>query len=529
MQDTGRPISALQLALFNASSNIPEQPYAEMNEVAEDAKPEAEPESTPLYVGMDVELQKIDVLDQCFSAGVTIGFFWRNPDLFTFPNAEDKSPATLLLKFLASVYNTINERGNDAWEIDPHVSLFQKLHDPKQGDTWWRYCYYYKEPGVDPMTYIDLFLFLRTSAILFLEKELKIAPEQIPDVFDSFLTRVIGGCDSMKRIYLETTTFTRVMHSLSHLSKGFTDLFQLNREILAGNARLESDIFANIIDQDKVAWPQLCFYPATGVLEFVWENSWTGERIQARFRESMELQDYPLDRQLLSLRPKPAWSGASLEPFEGVRPALQNFMTYSVAPDLMSYSQWSYFDGVALRRPDTESGTNEMVAYSMRVERLIMPHVASVFLPQFVIVFLAQIALILDPEDVFDRITLILTLLLTSCAMYIVVKQGIPHVPYITLLEKYISASILLLATMTCEAAVVTYLEKPTAHLIDYTTVAIVGALWVVPHVCLLFGRFRRSWKSVYESQTKQKSQKFVSSSSSPEHCVSLQEKLHDA
>eukprot|EP00301_Raphidiophrys_heterophryoidea_P011695 c17873_g1_i1.p1 GENE.c17873_g1_i1~~c17873_g1_i1.p1 ORF type:complete len:789 (+),score=138.37 c17873_g1_i1:25-2391(+) len=472
-----------------------------------------------LYVCIDMTLNEINILTQRFNCGITIDFFWQNSYTFS-PRCMDGTlvPAHSLhlIRYLYRVYKHIEAHGNDpdAWrECDDHILPFMKMYDPKQGEEWWKYVYRMGSGEYEGIAYIDIFLFLRTSAVSILKNDLELTNEQIPDVLHNFLKAFMHPSYEMRTFYRYTTNFSKMLHQLSDLSHNFNDLETLNRTVMSGKAVFRPDLFDNCVDQRDTAWPQMCFYPSRNLCQVIWEEGWAGTRIEGTFQEQIELQDYPMDRQLLCLKPKSQWANASPIPPPGIFEAKKKFFSFTISPDLLSYSQWRYYPAVLLEHTNEEG--ERSVTYAVRIERLLMPYIGSVILPLFLIVLLTMLPMLISPEDLADRCNVVLTLLLTAVALYFVVKQGLPQVPYITVMEKYVSCSIFLISLIAAESALVSVLSPRAARNLDIVTATVLFFAWLVPHALLFLlesrGMFRRPWQFVYESQLEEQSATYVS------------------
>ncbi len=74
---------------------------------------------------------------------------------------------------------------------------------------------------------------------------------------------------------------------------------------------------------------------------------------------------------------------------------------------------------------------------------------------------------IIPSNSLADRMSVNLTLLLTAVAFKFVVSQSLPHISYLTLLDKYVLTSFVMLFFVVVENVAASLLESNIAHLID--------------------------------------------------------------
>ena len=101
--------------------------------------------------------------------------------------------------------------------------------------------------------------------------------------------------------------------------------------------------------------------------------------------------------------------------------------------------------------------------------------------PMFVLTSLIGMTWAIAPEEVGDRISVSLTLVLTAVAYKLTVAQSIPQVAYLTLLDKYVSLCFIFMVVATVENALLPSLVQQGADraLTDIVCLRIWGSGWL--------------------------------------------------
>ena len=123
----------------------------------------------------------------------------------------------------------------------------------------------------------------------------------------------------------------------------------------------------------------------------------------------------------------------------------------------------------------------------------------NIVVPTFFLTGLGLISFGFDTTDLNDRLTCILTLLLSSLAFKSAISSYMPVQNHVTLLEFYVTTSFVLLslAAFVCLGS---YLVQGGFLIAERIFVAVYGVLWISTSVILLEPRFYvRSWKVVLD------------------------------
>ena len=95
----------------------------------------------------------------------------------------------------------------------------------------------------------------------------------------------------------------------------------------------------------------------------------------------------------------------------------------------------------------------------LRVCRLPFFYLSNLVLPLLLLVSLTGCVFVLPPEEVGDRLSVSLTLLLTVVAYKLVVASSLPAVAYLTWLDRYSLAALLMLVVTVAENALAAVIE----------------------------------------------------------------------
>lgn len=178
-------------------------------------------------------------------------------------------------------------------------------------------------------------------------------------------------------------------------------------------------------------------------------------RVQGRFSQKLPLNDYPFDRQTLTVEVEDAGLGLSNLVYDAVE--------VKVNPDLMLPGfkiGTATFKALAHRYPTDFGDTrNPEPAYSRLVLSLPMTRPALAYsvkllLPIFCVIFCASLMLLFNPRHVDSRVGIGITALLTIVALQITLNADLPDVDYLVLMDKvYLGAYLFVIAGL----AVVVY------------------------------------------------------------------------
>ncbi|CAH8489540.1 unnamed protein product [Schistosoma haematobium] len=184
-------------------------------------------------------------------------------------------------------------------------------------------------------------------------------------------------------------------------------------------------------------------------------------RLRGVFLETLELNDFPLDVQdltitLTSERPE---SEVELIP-DKHEPCRINLQT------LVDQQEWRLHEHIEItRRSATQEYTNSSqshpcISVTCRAARRPGYFYWNVFLIMFFITGLSFATFAVPPERPENRLQLSFTLFLTSVAFKFVINQSLPKISYLTYMDKYVLMSLAILCVVSVWHAVVTLIPS---------------------------------------------------------------------
>jgi hypothetical protein len=121
----------------------------------------------------------------------------------------------------------------------------------------------------------------------------------------------------------------------------------------------------------------------------------------------------------------------------------------------------SALTGLWTPRPPTIDFDN--LEFLMPVGRIPLIACINIIIPLFCVVSLAGTAYAFDLSDLPDRLTVVLTMLLTAIAFRLAINESLPVIDHLTLLDKYILSAYLLLSLVATQMTITFRLHKTRA------------------------------------------------------------------
>jgi len=181
-------------------------------------------------------------------------------------------------------------------------------------------------------------------------------------------------------------------------------------------------------------------------------------RLHGTFLEHLELDDFPLDTQPLHIVIRSAHTSDRVRLVPNRNPKYHSIVqnTYFVLSDEYQLSRHVILETSETAPELSCSGlTYGELAVSCTVRRHIGYYVWNVMVPTFLITVMAFTSFVIPWDDTADRLQVNLTLCLTTIAFKIFVADKLPTVNYLTMLDKYILFSFVILACIVaCNALV---------------------------------------------------------------------------
>lgn len=184
------------------------------------------------------------------------------------------------------------------------------------------------------------------------------------------------------------------------------------------------------------------------------------QKVWARFSQPLELRDFPMDRQTLSIH---LVAASVLEEEVRIVPIqLEDGTTTGIASQL-SLPDWDVLSWNAEPTPyvafEGEAGVPGF-RMQIEVERRLPYWVMKVIFPLCLIVFMSWAPFWIDPEQVGTNIAIATTSFLTLVAYRFAIGVLVPHVSYITRMDRFILLSTLMVFASLVQTVANTRLVK---------------------------------------------------------------------
>ncbi|XP_070560478.1 neuronal acetylcholine receptor subunit alpha-9-II-like isoform X2 [Ptychodera flava] len=289
------------------------------------------------------------------------------------------------------------------------------------------------------------------------------------------------------------------LHSLQRIEHSL-------KEIEANSKQTDSDVWhtKRADNQKEVIWeeqwhPRLVFTNAISVDKMetkhhLYEDKDSDDgipyaamnfRLKATFKEPMELYDFPFDCQDLTIRIMSDWPDTDVQFKKNMS------IKDSIRIDTFTGAQeWDLHKHVISQAVDEDrelTGSHRkypMYHITAHVQRRIGFYLWNVALIMFLIMCMTFASFSVDPFEPADRLSVTLTLLLTSVAFKFVVSQSLPTISYLTILDKYILFCMTFQCIMVVQNATASvYTDVKDAKLFDLICITCLACLVAVAHL----------------------------------------------
>ena len=212
-------------------------------------------------------------------------------------------------------------------------------------------------------------------------------------------------------------------------------------------------------------------------------------RIVGTFREPLELLRFPFDEQSLSvvISSSRVATEVSLHA-DPDRPSVLRFEFINTPEFVLSAVR--YTKNVCVKRKFA------MLAMSVTATRIPDYYVCNIFVPQVILSACAFAAFAISPDDLADRLSVVLTLVLASVAFKFTVSQDLPKIPYMTFLDRFVMGHFIFLGILTLENVLATVFSKTVTRRLDRIAFCILITAFLLVHVTLFAA-------IIYYSQTR--------------------------
>ncbi|KAK2553672.1 Cys-loop ligand-gated ion channel [Acropora cervicornis] len=217
-------------------------------------------------------------------------------------------------------------------------------------------------------------------------------------------------------------------------------------------------VFFNALEIEKVHKNHFLIYEEGNEIPYACETY----RMKGSFRENLELWDFPLDYQELTITLMSDWTNKQVK-FEKDLKKADNIRPETFTAD----QEWFLCRHVVTESTDTikteGSSANDYPLYHIKchVKRKNGYYLWNIAMIIFLIDILSFCSFSVDISSPSDRLSVTLTLLLTAVAFKFVVSQSLPTISYLTLLDKYVLSGLIFLGFMAIENAVAAVIPNP--------------------------------------------------------------------
>jgi len=212
----------------------------------------------------------------------------------------------------------------------------------------------------------------------------------------------------------------------------------------------------------------------------------------AVFSQKMPLGLFPFDTQKLTIL------------YYCTRPLSEVRIVPDDAPSVMDAKRAHVQEWKISPEIDIQSGESDPSASSkntsrsefllnIHVERKVGSYVWNIFFILNFLVAASWISFLIPADQVSDRMSVILTLLLTAVAYKLAISQSVPKISYLSLLDYYVIGCFTIFYLALLESGVLALLlinnaiSQRTGRIVDIVTVVILGILMFVSQVAIYF------------------------------------------
>jgi hypothetical protein len=205
--------------------------------------------------------------------------------------------------------------------------------------------------------------------------------------------------------------------------------------------------------------------------------------VEGAFFELFELDHFPFDHQSVSckLRCSCAKEGEIPVKFTGLEDAVEVVEVKEFALQ----NTWEIEKKLEVETDETspmEGRTYPVLIFTAHVNRLPGFYLWNVIIPMSMLSLAGFLQFEVAKEDVADRASISLTLLLTAVAYKLVTAGMVPAISYLTLLDKFVSANILLMLVFVLESGIANELHDMGYDYRERLSIMFLMIIWLGIH-----------------------------------------------
>ena len=213
-------------------------------------------------------------------------------------------------------------------------------------------------------------------------------------------------------------------------------------------------------------------------------------RVKGRFKSILDLKNFPFDFQTLNIVISSNWSdGVLVFECENVEscsvPACQRFP---------NQEEWHLVNHVMCTVDSFEEEYSEfpisfsVCTFKVQIHRKYSYFINNIVILMFIITLLSFVSFAVDSSETGEKLSVSLTLLLTSVAFKFVVTSSLPPVSYMTILDRYILGSLLFIFLITVDNSLASWVKKKTkSNNFEWYSLYVAIVLFVLMHIYFLW------------------------------------------
>ena len=185
-------------------------------------------------------------------------------------------------------------------------------------------------------------------------------------------------------------------------------------------------------------------------------------RVVGRFKTLFSLHNFPFDYQTLKIEISSKWSSAAV-----VFDRTPNIPCVLSNENFLGKEQWDLLNHVITKDSSSSEDPSRVsiikysfYAFEFHIKRKYTYFLTNIVFMMFLISLLSFTTFFVKPENIGDRLSVILTLLLTAVTFKFVVSQSLPPVSYLTVLDWYVLSSVIFIFSVAIENSIVARIKR---------------------------------------------------------------------
>ena len=209
-------------------------------------------------------------------------------------------------------------------------------------------------------------------------------------------------------------------------------------------------------------------------------------RVVGRFKTLFSLHNFPFDYQTLKIEISSKWSSSAV-----LFDRTPNIPCVLSNANFLGKEQWDLLDHVITRDSTSTDDpskvsiiTYSFYAFEFHIKRKYTYFLTNIVCLMLLISLLSFTTFFVNPDSIGDRLSVILTLLLTAVTFKFVVSQNLPPVSYLTVLDWYVLSSVIFIFSVAIENSIVARIQnKKYQSMVDKGAWSVSITVFVFLHI----------------------------------------------